>query len=81
MLTAVSAEKAHNLLTFNEVGVILSDQNVSKMDSTHLREVSKCWPKTCRIILSVYTEAQTITINDGATIKYLAKPWNDVFSS
>lgn len=80
ILTANSAEEGLNLLIDNKVGVILSDQRMPKMTGVEfLRTVKALYPKTLRIVLSGYTELESVTsaINDGAIYKFLTKPWND----
>jgi PAS domain-containing protein len=44
-----------------------------------LREVRRLYPDTVRIVLSGYTELQTVTdaVNGGAIYKFLTKPWDD----
>jgi len=44
-----------------------------------LRRVKAIHPQTVRMVLSGYTELQTITdaINEGAIYKFLMKPWDD----
>jgi CheY-like chemotaxis protein len=44
-----------------------------------LRQVKTLYPQIVRIVLSGYTELQSITdaINEGAIYKFLTKPWDD----
>jgi PAS domain-containing protein len=44
-----------------------------------LRRARQLYPDTIRLVLSGYTELQSITdaINEGAIYKFLAKPWDD----
>lgn len=44
-----------------------------------LRRARALYPETVRIVLSGYTELQSITdaINEGAIYKFLTKPWED----
>jgi len=44
-----------------------------------LRKVKASYPDTVRIVLSGYTDLQSITdaINEGAIYKFMTKPWND----
>ena len=44
-----------------------------------LRQAKIKYPETVRIVLSGYTELQSITdaINEGAIYKFLTKPWDD----
>lgn len=68
------------LLAQNEVDVILSDQRMPGMTGVEfLRQVKVIHPNTVRMVLSGYTELQSITdaINEGAVYKFLTKHWED----
>jgi len=80
ILTAHSAEEGLNLLVNHEVGVIISDQRMPQMTGVEfLRKVKELYPKTIRLVLSGYTELESVTnaINEGAIFKFLTKPWDD----
>lgn len=80
ILIANSAAEAFELLAANEVQVIVSDQRMPTMSGTEfLSRVKEIYPDTIRMVLSGYTELQSITdaINRGAIYKFLTKPWND----
>ncbi|APW38071.1 hypothetical protein RD110_13430 [Rhodoferax koreense] len=80
VLSASSAEQALQLLARHEVDVILSDQRMPGMTGVELlRRARQLYPDTIRLVLSGYTELQSITdaINEGAIYKFLAKPWDD----
>lgn len=80
VLSASSAEQALYLLARHEVDVILSDQHMPDMTGVELlRRARQLYPDTLRLVLSGYTELQSITdaINEGAIYKFLAKPWDD----
>jgi diguanylate cyclase (GGDEF)-like protein/PAS domain S-box-containing protein len=79
-LSATSAEEALQLMARHEVDVILSDQRMPGMTGVELlRRAKQLYPQTIRLVLSGYTELQSITdaINEGAIYKFLAKPWDD----
>ncbi len=62
------------------VGVIISDQRMPVMTGTEfLSKVRERYPDTVRIVLSGYTELNSVTdaINRGAVYKFLTKPWED----
>lgn len=68
------------LLEKNDVDIILSDQRMPGMTGVEfLRQVKLSYPHTVRMVLSGYTELQSITdaINEGAVYKFLTKPWED----
>lgn len=80
VLTASSAEHGLTLLTEQRVDVILSDQRMPGMSGVEfLRQVKILYPDTVRMVLSGYTDLQSVTdaINEGAIYKFLTKPWDD----
>ena len=80
ILTADSGAEGLELLAVNEVGVIISDQRMPQMTGVEfLRKVKALYPKTFRMVLSGYTELESVTraINEGAIYKFLTKPWED----
>ncbi|MDI1260011.1 EAL domain-containing protein [Aquabacterium sp.] len=80
IVTANSGPQGLQRLAEYEVDVILSDQRMPGMTGVELlRRAKELYPKTVRMVLSGYTELQSITdaINEGAIYKFLTKPWND----
>ncbi|MEJ6000749.1 EAL domain-containing protein [Paucibacter soli] len=80
ILTAASALQGLELLAQHEVGVIVSDQRMPGMVGTDfLRAARQHYPNTIRIILSGYTELESVTraVNEGAVYKFLTKPWDN----
>ena len=78
--TASSGDEGLAILAREPVGVIISDQRMPGMNgSEFLSKVKECYPDTIRIVLSGYTELNSITdaINRGAIYKFLTKPWDD----
>lgn len=78
--TATTPDEAFELLARHPVGVVMSDQRMPLMRGTDfLARVKQLYPDTMRIVLSGYTELQSVTdaINDGAIYKFLTKPWVD----
>lgn len=77
---ANTPDEAFELLARHPVGVVMSDQRMPLMRGTDfLARVKQLYPETMRIVLSGYTELQSVTdaINEGAIYKFLTKPWND----
>ncbi|RCS59213.1 EAL domain-containing protein [Parvibium lacunae] len=73
-------EEAFQILAANRIDVVVSDQRMPLMSGTEfLKKVKDLHPKTMRMVLSGYTEVQSITeaINQGAIYKFLTKPWDD----
>jgi DNA-binding NtrC family response regulator len=80
ILTADSGQQGLELLRENEVGVIISDQRMPEMSGVQfLGKVKDLFPDTVRIMLSGYTDLNSVTdaINEGAIFKFLTKPWDD----
>jgi diguanylate cyclase (GGDEF)-like protein len=80
ILTANSGREGLQLLAEHAVDVIVSDQRMPEMTGVEfLRTVRQLYPDTVRIVLSGYTELQTVTdaVNAGAIYKFLTKPWDD----
>ncbi|GAB4345209.1 MAG: hypothetical protein Kow006_02100 [Gammaproteobacteria bacterium] len=80
ILRANSGQEGLELLAEHPVGVIVSDQRMPQMTGVEfLRRVKELYPDTVRIVLSGYTELESITsaINEGAIYKFLTKPWDD----
>ena len=80
ILRANSGKAGLELLKDNQVGVIISDQRMPEMSGTEfLTKVKDLYPDTVRIVLSGYTELNSVTdaINRGAVYKFLTKPWEE----
>ncbi len=80
ILTANSGQESLEILTRHEVDVIVSDQRMPGMTGVEfLSQAKKLYPDTVRIVLSGYTELQSVTdaVNEGAIYKFLTKPWDD----
>jgi len=77
---ANNSEEAFELLARRPIQVIVSDQRMPGMTGTEFfTRVRQLYPDTMRIILSGYTELETVieAINRGAIYKFLTKPWDD----
>jgi FixJ family two-component response regulator len=80
ILTACGGREGLELLATNRVDVIVSDQRMPGMTGVEfLRMVKDLHPEAVSIVLSGYTELQSVTdaINEGAIYKFLTKPWDD----
>lgn len=80
VITARSGPEALELIQHEDVSVILSDQRMPGMTGSDvLKQVKSTHPNTIRLIMSGYTELESVTsaINDGAVFKFLVKPWDD----
>jgi response regulator RpfG family c-di-GMP phosphodiesterase len=80
LLTATSGKEGLQCLAENEVHVVVSDQRMPEMNGTEfLKEVKTRYPDIIRIILTGYTDVDSISeaINEGHIYKFFLKPWND----
>ncbi len=80
IVTAASAAEGLQKLTEHAVDVIVSDQRMPGMTGVEfLHRAKALYPHTVRIVLSGYTELQSIidAVNEGAIYKFLTKPWDD----
>lgn len=80
ILTANSGFEALEILEKHAVDVIISDQRMPGMTGVEfLSKVKELHPDTIRLMLSGYTELQSVTdaINEGAVFRFLTKPWDD----
>ncbi|MCH8537218.1 MAG: EAL domain-containing protein [Alkalimonas sp.] len=78
--TATNAEQGFELLALHDIQVVVSDQRMPGMSGTEfLSKVKAMYPHTVRLVLSGYTDLQSVTaaINEGAIYKFLTKPWDD----
>lgn len=80
VLTADSGMAGLEILACEAVDVIISDQRMPNMTGVEfLRKAKELYPDTVRMVLSGYTDLQSVTdaINEGAIYKFLTKPWDD----
>ena len=79
LLTATSGQQGLELLAQNKVDMVISDQRMPGMSGTDfLKQVKTLYPDIIRIILTGYTDVDSITeaINEGSIYKFFLKPWN-----
>ena len=80
ILTAQSGEEALELMATHDVDVVLAGQRMPNMSGTELlRRACVISPNTVRLILSGYTDLETVTrsVNEGCIYKFMTKPWED----
>nr|WP_279337042.1 EAL domain-containing protein [Solimicrobium silvestre] len=80
ILTALGGREALEVLATNPVQVILCEQLMSEMTGAEFFSITaKLYPDTMRIILTGYTELQSVleAINSGEIYRFLTKPWDD----
>lgn len=80
VVTANSGAEALALMEQNPTDLIISDYRMPQMTGVQLlREVRRRWPDTLRVVLSGFTEIDTLiaSVNEGEIYKFLNKPWDD----
>jgi len=80
ILTATSGADGLEILKEHDVHLVVTDQRMPGMSGTEfLAKVKENYPEVIRIVLSGYTEVDSITesINKGHVYKFMLKPWND----
>lgn len=80
IITASSAAEGLQRMVEGSVDVIISDQRMPGMTGVEfLRRAKDLYPDTVRMVLSGFTELQSIidAVNEGAIYKFLTKPWDD----
>ncbi|MES3036891.1 MAG: hybrid sensor histidine kinase/response regulator [Bdellovibrionota bacterium] len=83
VLKASSGPEALQLLQSSQetIALIITDQRMPEMTGVELlQEVQKLRPETMRILLTGYTDLESVitAINDGQIYRYLTKPWDPV---
>lgn len=80
VLTANSGAEGLQLLAAQEVDLVISDMRMPEMDGARfLAQVCERWPGTVRLLLTGYSDLQSIqdAINCGEIYRYITKPWDD----
>lgn len=82
VLKATSGTAALKILDENpQVAIVISDQRMPSMTGVEfLEKVQKTHPETLRILLTGYTDIDSViaAINQGQIYRYLSKPWDSV---
>ncbi|SFF83289.1 Response regulator c-di-GMP phosphodiesterase, RpfG family, contains REC and HD-GYP domains [Duganella sp. CF458] len=80
VLTAISGAQGLDLLEQQPVDLVISDMRMPEMDGARfLAQVRERWPNTVRLLLTGYSDVQSIqdAINCGEIYRYITKPWDD----
>ncbi|MCH8343998.1 MAG: response regulator [Planctomycetes bacterium] len=80
VVTANCGAEALRLMEEQPAQLVITDQRMPGMTGIELlREIQRHWPDTLRMILSGYSEVNTLiaAINEGEIYKFFTKPWND----
>lgn len=78
IVTAQTGEEGLRILQTEPVAVVLSDHRMPGMSGVDfLGRVRELDPKTMRVMVTAYGDAETLgaAINDGSIYKYVPKPW------
>jgi response regulator RpfG family c-di-GMP phosphodiesterase len=80
VLTAESGAAGLAVLEQEAVDLVISDMRMPEMDGARfLAQVRARWPATLRLLLTGYSDIQSIqdAINCGEIYRYITKPWDD----
>ena len=79
IVTAKSGEDGLRVLNQQPVALVLSDHRMPGMTGVDfLTRVRELDPKTIRVLVTAYGDAETLSvaINDGSIYRYVPKPWD-----
>ena len=79
VFTASTAEEGINILTQEEIHLIVTDQRMPQMTGVEfLAKILPDYPDAVRMILTGFSDVQAIieAINSGRVNRYITKPWN-----
>ncbi len=80
VLVAESGNAGLAVLENEAVDLVISDMRMPEMDGARfLEHVRARWPDTTRLLLTGYSDIQSIldAINRGEIYRYITKPWDD----
>jgi two-component system NtrC family sensor kinase len=78
IVTAASGEEGLRILNEQPIALVLSDHRMPGMTGVDfLTRVRELDPKTIRVLVTAYGDAETlgVAINDGSIYRYVPKPW------
>ncbi|MCB1715047.1 MAG: response regulator [Candidatus Competibacteraceae bacterium] len=80
VFTAASGQEAIDVVTNNDIQVVVCDQRMPGMIGVEaLRQIKEISPNTMRILLTGYSDLDAVirSVNDGEIFRYVTKPWNN----
>lgn len=80
VFTAHSGAEAIDLLSKNDINIIITDQRMPEMTGVEfLENILGKYPDPIRILLTGYADLNAVidAVNKGKIFHYLSKPWNE----
>lgn len=80
VFTALSGLEGLDVLSKNDIQIIITDQRMPNMTGVEfLEQVIEKYPLPIRILLTGYTDMSAIidAVNKGSIFQYLNKPWDE----
>jgi response regulator RpfG family c-di-GMP phosphodiesterase len=77
---AISGNEALEILSSQQIHVIITDQRMPEMTGVQfLEKVIELYPDSIRILLTGYADIEAVidAVNKGKIFHYLTKPWNE----
>lgn len=79
IFTAVSAREGIEILSSNQVDLIITDQRMPEMTGVQFLEaIIPTFPEPVRMILTGFSDIDAIikAVNNGSVLRYIMKPWD-----
>lgn len=80
VFTTTSASEAVQILTENDIHVVISDQKMPNISGVEFFElIIPDFPEPIRMLLTGYADIEAVidSINKGQVYRYISKPWNE----
>ena len=80
IFTTTTAQEAVQILTDNEINIVISDQKMPNISGVEFFElIVPDFPEPIRMLLTGYADIEAVidAINKGQVYRYIAKPWNE----
>ncbi|MGJ7033058.1 hybrid sensor histidine kinase/response regulator [Niabella hirudinis] len=81
IFTAISVAAALEILSREEIHVIISDQRMPEITGVEFFKITKVqYPHIPRVLLTGYTDVGVLAeaVNQGDIYRYITKPWNEL---
>lgn len=78
--TALSGKEGLEIMAREQIHLVITDQQMPGMTGIEvLREVSRRYPKTIRMVLTGYSDLRIVVdaVNECGLFRYLSKPWDN----